>query len=78
MKTIPRTYQTSDRAGNAVTFGFDHHGSWLEFLIGRDRIAIYGDSRGNRERMRHEILARGIKVSSNHRHLFAGPVGLAA
>ncbi len=78
MKTSQATYQTSDRNGNPATYGFDRHGSFLEYPDTRDRTAIYGNNRSNRERMRREISERGIKVSSNHRHLFADPMELAA
>lgn len=78
MKTSQATYQTTDRNGNPATYGYDRHGSWLEFPDKRDRTALYGNSRTNRERMRQEVLARGIKVPSNHQHLFAEPVELAA
>jgi hypothetical protein len=78
MKTSQATYQTTDRNGTPATYGFDRHGSWLEFPDKRDRTALYGNSRTNRERMRQEVLARGIKVPTQHHHIFAEPVGLAA
>ncbi|MEO5715980.1 MAG: hypothetical protein ABIT37_21045 [Luteolibacter sp.] len=78
MKTSQATYQTLDRHGNPATYGFDCHGTWLEFPDKRDRTAIYGNSRRNRERMRREISERGINVSTQHLHLFAEPIGLAA
>lgn len=78
MKTSQATYQTTDRNGNTATYGFDRYGSFLEFPDKRDRTAIYGNSRTNRDRMRREISERGIKVPSNHQHLFAEPMELAA
>ena len=78
MKTSQATYQTTDRNGNTATYGFDRYGSWLEFPDKRDSTAIYGNSRANRGRMRREITQRGIKVPSNHQHLFAEPMELAA
>jgi hypothetical protein len=78
MKTNQLTCATTDRNGNPVTYGSDRHGSWLEFPDKRDRTAIYGNSRTNRERMRREIVERGIKVPTKHAHLFAEPMDLAA
>jgi hypothetical protein len=78
MKTNQLTYATTDRNGKPVTYGSDRHGSWLEFPDKRDRTALYGNSRTNRERMRREIEDRGIKMPANHAHLFAEPMELAA
>lgn len=78
MKTSQATYQTTDRDGNPATYGLDRFGSFLEFPDKRDRTAIYGNSRANRQRMRREISERGIKVPSNHQHHFAEPMELAA
>jgi hypothetical protein len=78
MKKNNTTYQTTDSKGNNVTYGSDRFGSWLEFPDKRDRTAIYGNSRINRERMRREISERGIKIPTNHMHIFAEPMELAA
>lgn len=78
MKTSQATYATTDRNGNPATYGFDRHGSWLEFSVKRDRTAIYGNSSANRQRMRREISERGIKVPANHQRLFSEPMKLAA
>lgn len=78
MKANQLTCATTDRNDNPVTYGSDRHGSWLEIPDKRDRTAIYGNSRTNRERMRSEIEDRGIKVHSKHAHLFAEPIAFAA
>lgn len=78
MKAKQITYATTDISGNPVSYGSDRYGSWLEYPDKRDRTAIYGNSRTNRERMRREIEERGIKVLAQHLHLFAEPVELAA
>jgi len=78
MKSNNTSYQVTDSSGNQFSYGSDRHGSWLEFPDKRDRTAIYGNSRTNRERMRREISVRGIKVPAQHMHLFAEPMELAA
>jgi len=78
MKKNNITYQTTDSKGNNVTYGSDRFGSWLELSDKPDRIAIYGNSRTNRERMRREIRDSGIKIPTNRMHLFAEPLALAA
>ena len=78
MRTTNITYQTTDSKGTNVSYGSDRFGSWLELRVKPDRVAIYGNSRTNRERMRREIRERGIKIPTNHMHIFAEPQALAA
>ena len=78
MKKNITTYQTKDSKGNNVTYGSDRFGSWLELSDKPDRIAIYGNSRTNRERMRSEIRDREIKIPTNRMYIFAEPLALAA
>jgi len=78
MKSNNTSYQVTDSSGNQFSYGADRHGSWLEFPDKRDRTAIYGNSRVNRERMRREIAVRGIRIPAKHMHLFAEPMELAA
>jgi len=78
MKNNNTSYQVTDSNGNQFSYGSDRHGTWLEFPDKRDRTAIYGNCRSNRERMRREISERGIKILAKHMPFFAEPMELAA